>query len=115
MKNKDFKFKKLKEQLRRYKDSGKKVLIWSLSMEQLNFIETLGDTVEPYLYEIFTKRFRNIHAIKFPLLKDIHYQCKGGKKSFVCKLKKEEKKILDEYGVRYRVAKYKIYLTRKKF
>lgn len=113
MKNKNFKFKKLKDQLRRYKDSGKKVLIWKLSKDQLNFIETLGYMAEPYLYEIFTKRFNNIYTIKSSLLKDIHYQCKDGKKSFVCKLKKDERKILDEYGVRYRVAKYKIYLTRK--
>ena len=49
MKNKDYKNKKLKEDLRRCKASGKKYLDWKLSYSQVEYIQELGYVVEPYL------------------------------------------------------------------
>lgn len=112
MKNKAFRAKQLKEQLRRLENEGKKELLWSLSQDKLEFIERLGYYTEPYLYEIHTRKFYNISSIKSELLKQIHYKNKSGKATYVRRLNHSQRKLLDDYGIKYKVAKYKIYLRR---
>lgn len=112
MKNKTYKQSKLKKQLREKKNNGIKVLIWKLTPEKKEFIESLGYYAEPYIYQINTRTFSNIRLIKSRLLKDLHYMNKRGKR-FECRiLKKAEKEILDELGIKYRPIKYKIYLSK---
>ena len=112
MKNKDYKNKKLKEDLRRYKASGKKYLDWKLSYSQVEYIRGLGYVVEPYLYEITTTTFFRLHEINEPIIKEIHYNSKAGKRTYVRKLNSKERKTLEKYDVHYRVCKYRIYLNK---
>lgn len=110
MKEKAYKNAQLKRQLALYKAQGKKELIWKLSIERKEYIENLGYTVEPYLFEITTKPFHNIRLIKYSLIRDVYYKNKYGKRTFTRKLNKYEQNILSEYGVKFRTVKYKIYL-----
>lgn len=112
MKEKAYKNAQLKRQLALYKAQGKKELIWKLSIDRKEYIENLGYTIEPYLFEITTKPFYNIRCIKNSLIKDIYYTNKQGKRTLVRKLCKEEQALLREYGIRFRVIKYKIHLVR---
>lgn len=111
MNNKNYQQSKLKKQLREKKNNGVKVLKWKLTPENKKMIESFGYYVEPYIYQINTKTFSNIRFIKIKLLKDLHYRNKQGKR-FECRpLKKEEKEVLDELGIKYKVVKYKIHLN----
>ena len=111
MKAKEYKDLQLKRQLVLYKAQGKKELIWKLSIDRKEYIENLGYTIEPYLFEITTKPFHNIRCIKKPLIKEIYYTNKQGKQTLVRKLSKEEQTLLREYGIKFRVIKYKIHLV----
>lgn len=111
MKEKAYKNAQLKRQLALYKAQGKKELIWKLSIDRKEYIENLGYTIEPYLFEITVKPY-NIRCIKNSLIKDIYYTNKQGKRTLVRKLCKEEQALLREYGIRFRVIKYKIHLVR---
>ena len=113
MKNKDFRDKELKMKLISYRDKGKETLEWKLSKEQLELIRSWGYRVEPYLYQITTKQFWNINKLKSSLLRDIHFAYKKGKKTYVTSLKKSDEIILKDNGVKYTIAKYRIYLKRK--
>lgn len=110
MKNKCYLQSKLKKELDIKRNKGVKVLVWKLSKERKEEIENMGYRVEPYLYSIRTRMFGNIRNIKSTLLKDLHYMKKRGKDYEVRFLKKDDKKILDEMGIKYYPVKYKIYL-----
>ena len=111
MKTKQHKLSCLKKQLKDKKEKRISVLIWKLSKEQKEYIENvLHLRVEPYLYGIRTKTFKNISQLNHNILKDLHYMKKRGKDVEIRPLKIKDKKILDEYGVRYYAVKYKIYL-----
>lgn len=108
MKKDAYENSKLKYQLLDKKRRGVKEVIWKLAPGQVKFVEEkLGFEVVPYLYEIKTKTFYNVKELD-RLLKDIHYSWKRGKKVIVIKLNFKQKKILDEYGVKYVPYKYKI-------
>lgn len=110
MKNKNYQQSKLKKQLREKKNNGVRVLIWKLTPEAKELVESFGYYVEPYIYQINTRTFSNIRLIKNRLLKDLHYMNKRGK-HFECRpLRKEEKEVLDEFGIKYKAVKYKIHL-----
>lgn len=110
MKAKCYKQSKLKKQLAEKRKQGVRVLVWSLTPIRRQEIEELGYIVEPYLFSIKTRTFQNIKNIQSTLLKDLHYMKKRGKEYEVRTLKYGEKEILEEYGIRYRPVKYKIYL-----
>ena len=111
MKNKDYRYSKLKHQILYEKDKGKKVLYWDLTPDQRRFVEEkLGCKTEPYLYQIRTRTFFNISKLE-PILKDVHYASKNKKTTIVRRLNKSEMKALDMYGVQYRPIKYKLDLT----
>lgn len=111
MRNKNYRQLKLKKQLREKKNNGVRVLIWKLTPETKELVESFGYYVEPYIYQITTKSFSNIRLEKNRLLKDLHYMNKRGKR-FECRpLNKEEKEILDKAGIKYIAVKFKIYLN----
>lgn len=110
MKNRNYREEKLRKQLQQKRREGKKVLIWDLSPNKRKQIEELGYRVEPYLYEIKTRTFYNVRALKSSLLKDLHYMHKRGKLLEVRTLKRGELETLDSYGIRYRPIRFKIYL-----
>lgn len=101
----------LKNQLKGRRERKINSVVWKLNQEQLEFVKHLGYYVEEYLYQIKTKQFKNLHAIKSTLLKDIHFKNKKGTKTMVKRLEDDEKKLLDEYGIKYRPYKFKIYLN----
>ncbi len=111
MKNKDFQTAKLRKQLEKFKEDGKKELIWELSYSQKRIIKELGYKIEPYLYYITTRTFFRIGNIESNLIKEIHFKSKQNKHIYKRQLNNKQKKVLDKYGVRYRVAKYKIHLV----
>ena len=111
MKAKQYQLNCLKKQLKEKKKNRIKVLEWKLSKEQKEYIENvLHLRVEPYLYGIRTRTFKNISKLNYNILKDIHYSKKRGKNFEVRKLSIKEKEVLDEYGIYYNPVKYKIYL-----
>lgn len=111
MKNKDYRYAKLRKKLQRYKEYGKKKLIWKLSYSQIEIIEDLGYRVEPYLYQITTRSFFNIRGIKSNLIKEVHYKNKDKKHTYIRKLNKDEEQLLKDFGVRYHAVKYVIHLV----
>lgn len=112
MKGKAYEASRTKKQLLDKKRRGEKFVIWRISSKsQLQEIERLGLKKEPWLYEIKTKPFYNVKAIKSTLIKDIHFANKQGKRFITCRLKASEKKLLDDFGVAYRPIKYRIDLT----
>lgn len=111
MKTKQYQLNCLKKQLREKQKNRIKILIWKLTKEQKEYIENvLHLRVEVYLYGIRTRTFKNIERLNYSVLKDLHYMKKRGKNIEVRKLSSEEKRILDEYEIRYYPIKYKIYL-----
>lgn len=99
---------KLKYQLLEKKRNGVKEVIWKLNPAQKNFIEeSLGFVAEPYLYRIKTRKFYSIANLP-TILKDIHYKNKRGISEVVLKLDSDDKRILNEFEVRYVPCKYKI-------
>ena len=111
MKAKQYQLSCLKKKLKEKKKNRIKVLEWKLSKEQKEYIENvLHLRVEPYLYGIRTRTFKNISKLNYNILKDIHYSKKRGKNFEVRKLSTKEKEVLDEYGIYYNPVKYKIYL-----
>lgn len=110
MKRSAYENSKLKHQLLEKKRNGVKEVIWKLNSQQKGFIEeTLNFIVEPYLYKIRTRSFYNI-SDKDSLLKDIHYKNKRGVQECVFKLSSKERKLLDDFEVKYTPYKYKIKL-----
>ena len=111
MKNKEYRYSKLKHQIFYEKNKGKKVLYWNLTPDQRRFVEEkLGCKAEPHLYQIRTRTFFNISKLE-SILKDIHYASKNRKTTIVRRLNKSEMKAFDMYGVQYRPIKYKLDLT----
>ena len=111
MKNKAYRHSKLKKQLIQKREQGHKVLEWRLSKGKRIEIEELGYRVEPYLYSIKTRTFYNVSKLNNTLLKDLHYMKKRGKDYEVRPLKRGNKEVLDEYGIKYKPVTYKIYLV----
>lgn len=111
MKKYAYEHSKLKYQLLDRQRKGVKEIIWKLKPEQVEFIEQkFAFEVIPYLYEIRTRTFYNVKTLD-NLLKDIHYSCKRGKKVIVLKLSSKQRKILDEFGVKYIPYKYRIVMN----
>ena len=112
MNKQEYELSKLKKILFAKRRQGVKEVTWRInSKEKLEYIERFFD-VEPWLHEIRTRTFQNIRTIESTLLKDIHYDSKKGKKTIVRKLKKSDKRYLDDYGIRYRAVTFKIKLIK---
>lgn len=111
MKNNQERLSRMKFKLAEAKKAKKPVVEWKLSPEQQNYIRNLGYRIEPCLYEVKTKRFENIHSIKMPLIRDIHYASQKKKCTVTKKLNHNGQKILEEYRIQYWPIKFKIYLS----
>lgn len=111
MKNSAYYNSKIKHQLREKKERRVKFVVWSLKPEQIEFIYSLGYRVEEYLYQVKTEHMYDIHSIKSKTLKEIHFKNKKGIKTMVMELNPKNKKLLDEYGIRYKPYKFKIFLN----
>lgn len=110
MKRDAYENSRMKHQLLDKKRDGIREVIWKLNPQQVEIVERkLGFCVEPYLYEVNTRRFQNIRNLE-KILKDIHFKNKQGKRRAVFKLTDHQKAVLDEFGVKYRPFKYKIKL-----
>lgn len=111
MNNKQHQLSKLKYQLKEKKRRKIKEVIWRLREEQLTYItENLHYVVIPYLYKVRTRTLKNYRSVTSPLLKNLHHQNKRGKQYMITCLSEPEKKLLDEYGIKYWVERYKIIL-----
>ena len=112
MKNKQFKYASLKKQLLARKMNGVRFVVWKLSNEQCEFIETcLGYSVEPFLYCVKTRCISHDIRNGNALLREVHYASKNKKYKIIKKLKFQDKKVLDEWDIPYTPFKYKIYLN----
>ena len=101
----------MKKKLKERRNHGAKILIWNLNASTKAIVEDLGYEVEPYLYKVSTRRFANVKGIKNTFLRDLHYSSQKGKKFVVSSLKRADRKVLDDYGIRYEPIKFKIYLV----
>lgn len=109
MKNKCYRQNKMKKQLIQMRNQGREFVVWKLNLTQKEELEKLF-RVEPFIYLIETRTFYNIQNIHSNLLKDVHYSKKRKKSYLVRPLKDREIDLLEEYGIKYRPLKYKIYL-----
>ena len=69
--------------------------------------------VVPWYYTISTKFFKNIHSIQHRIIRDIHYAFKSGKKSMTIsknRYNSKDFKVLDDFGINYKVVKYRVFL-----
>ena len=108
MNKKAYEHSSLKYELLDRQRRGVKEVIWKLEPAQVEFIEeNFGFQVIPYLYKIETRTFYNVKSVD-NLLKNIHYAYKRGKKVMFSKLKPKQRKLLDDFEVKYRPYKYKI-------
>ena len=111
MKNKNYRESRMKKTLREMKDKGVKSVLWSLSRNQLEYVNQFY-RVEPELYRIPTKNFSKALCSKYSILKALRNEKAFKKHDYlVTRLKKSEKSVLDEFDIRYSVLKYRIYLA----
>jgi len=111
MKNSLLRYSGLKSRLYLLKNKRAADPIWKLDKSQQEYLANLGFPIMPWIYRIKTKAFRNIHNIPHSLIKDIHYAYKRGRKELFIKLKRDEMRLLEEYGVYVLPYKYKIILN----
>ena len=112
MTNKNYQTAKMKAQLLARRSNGEKYVIWSLKLEQIEFIEqTMGMFVEPYIVLIETKAIPEVSKSGKKILKDISSAAQRGKKNITRECHNEAIfKLLEEYGIKYKIIKYKIHL-----
>lgn len=113
MKDKEHKCKILKDNLRKYKESGRKVVELELTKYEIEYVQSLGYLTDVLLYEISTKRLYHIRDIHSDLIKKVYYKNKRGIITFKTTLNSRQKKDLDQYNIRYRPVKYRIYLRKQ--
>lgn len=111
MKEENKKLVHLKYKLENLKDRRIKIVIWKLTKEEREYIESLGYRVEPYLYEIRTQTSKNLSQEKSSLIRELHYANKKGKKTIVLKLNRKDMKVLEEHHIKYRPIKFEIFLV----
>lgn len=102
------KLQNMKYTLEEYKRRKIKTKEWKLNKLQREYLESLGYQIEPVIYEITTKTFKDLYHIRSPLIKEIHYASKAGKKRIGKSLKEADKKVLAEYKVKFYPLKFKI-------
>ena len=110
MKNQAYKLSELKFKVRSAQAEGKKQLVWKLNEEQADFLRNQGYRVDDYLYWIETRIWNDVRH-KPGVLKELHYLRKKGIKKKVRTLTKKERRLLEEYAVRFGVLKYRIILN----
>ena len=113
MKKANLQMSKTKKKFMEYVNTGRKSeLYWSLKPEQVEFIRQQGFPVIPWLYEIRTRKFSRISEAD-PLIKNLHYANKKGKRYFTSRLNKDQLSLLKELDIPVRIVKYKIVLSER--
>ena len=110
MKNDDYRLCKLKHELERLKAENKQFTIRRLTEEERDYVEHLGYTVLPHVYEVRTKRIRSQMALDNEKVKEVNEAYEKGIKIISLKISKETRKIFDKYSIKYKPIKYKIIL-----
>ena len=80
------------------------------SWEDKVFLEKMGYPSIPWTYGVKTRTFMKPEKLP-PIVKDIHYAAKRGKKEMYIHLIPAQVSTLREYGVEVRVVKYKVRLA----
>ena len=88
----------------------KKYVEWKMSNSVKRKVSELY-RIEPCIYEIRTRRFKNIRELKNKILLDLHFAAKKGKKTIRRPLTAEDKKTLSEFGIYTREVKHRIILN----
>lgn len=109
MKNREYRAHSMRRHLYELRARGVTKVPMKLSMGRIEQLQK-DFWVEPYLYEIRTKRFYNVSEMPH-ILKDIHYAWKRGKSTIVKPLKEQQEKLLRDYGVTYKPLKYWVHLN----
>jgi len=110
MKKDQYEKSRTKYNLKKSASKGLGYVIWSLSKPMLEYIKDLGYEIEPAIYSIRTKTFKNLKDKK-ALIKEIHFACKSNKKTIGKRLSKKELKLLETNNIKCTVQKYIIYLN----
>ena len=112
MKSHDLENSKIKKQLLTKKNRGENFVIWSLTPQQVEFIQGLGFETIPYIFRISTKiiLFKDVRN-KSAILKEVHYASRDRKSRIFRKLNHSDRRLLKEYGVYYTPFKYKVILN----
>lgn len=111
MKDKQYRLAQLKYQLADKRNKGVRKVVWKLNRAQWEYVtEVLHYEVTPYLYRIQTKKLICYKATTSSLLKELHHANKRGKRSIVKKLSAQQRRLLDESGIKYWIEKYQINL-----
>ncbi len=98
------------ENLRRRDVKSKK---WTLTNTERRFVEELlgEEKVVPFIYQIRTKSFSDLHGIKSSIVREIHLANKSGRKTIGRSLKKQEMEELEKHGIKYYPIKFIIYFN----
>ena len=102
MKKANLQMSKTKKKFMEYVNTGRKS----------EFIRQQGFPVIPWLYEMRTRKFSRISEAD-PLIKNLHYANKKGKKYFTSRLNKDQLSLLKELDIPVRIVKYKIVLSER--
>lgn len=99
---------KLRSQLEAERQKGNSEVIKRMTPEQAEFVsEVLHHEVHPYLYEIQTKRIKDISGAMW-LLKEIHSAYKKGQKTLYKRLRAKEVDVLAQKDIKFRPVKYRV-------
>lgn len=110
MKNSDHRLSILKHQLREKKEGHFEYVIWKLSPQQVEYVKNLGYKVEPYLYVIITRKMSGNKQRYTGVIRDVARSGERGVWKMYRKLKHQEIKSLQDYGIQFYAFKYKIFL-----
>lgn len=110
MKDADYRFSKLKHQLKSKKAEKFEYVIWKLNEQQVEYIQTLGYRVEPYLYVVITKRLPGSKKQYKGIIRGVISSNEKGIWKIYRKLKHQERKELEKCNIHFYPFKYKIFL-----
>lgn len=109
--NEDSKLKQIDNKIEKLKNRNVKMVEWRLTNKEREYIESQGYQIVPYIYEIKTHQCRNMYGIPNSIIREIYYANKAGKKIIGKALKVQELKQLQEYGIKIRPVKFRVYLN----
>ena len=112
MRKKSYENSKLKRQLLSKKRNGEAYTIWSLTKEQLDFVNQLGFSATPEIFRINTCSLKSTMRMNHTpaLVKEVYRAKRDRKINLFKALTSREQKLLREHGISFVPYKYKILL-----
>lgn len=108
MNDSDKRAMKLEQQLAAQIQKGNPDVIRRMTAEQATFVkDVLHYQVNPYLYEVHTRKIENVSNAMW-LLKEIHRAYKKGQKTIYKRLRAKEVDALERAGIKFRPVKYRV-------